>query len=159
MIQTKSPNSEQLIAQATVLLSGERDAIANAANLAAFILHSVADVNWSGFYFVRSAELVLGPFAGKPAVTRIAHGRGVCGAAWAQARTLLIDDVREFPEHIACDSASQAEIVVPLVRAGSIFGALDCDSPVIGRFGGAQRLLFERMATLYVASSDPLEQR
>ena len=138
------------------LIGDERDAIANAANLAAFAFEAIPALNWLGFYFVRNDELVLGPFAGKPALTRIAHDRGVCGKAWAQARTLVVDDVAEFEDHIACDVASRAEIVVPLVRDGSVFGVLDCDSPERARFGERERDAFEALAALYVAASDPL---
>ncbi len=146
---------QTLVVRAQTLLADERDPIANAANLAAFIAKSVSDLNWVGFYFVRGSELVLGPFAGKPAVTRIAAGRGVCGAAWDRAATLAIDDVDRFAEHIACDVASRSELVVPLIRNGAVFGILDCDSPVHARFASAERLLFEQLVALYVASSDP----
>ncbi len=159
MRETTMPaDCRALIAEARTVLADEHDAIANAANLAAFVIANVADVNWVGFYFVRGNELVLGPFAGKPAVTRIARGRGVCGAAWVQARTLVVDDVSEFSEHIACDVASQAELVVPLMRGGSVFGVLDCDSPVRARFTDGDRALLEGLARLYVASSDPFDR-
>lgn len=141
--------------QAAELLDGERDAIANAANLAALIYHAVPDLNWAGFYFVRGSQLVLGPFQGKPACVRIGFGAGVCGTAWAQKRTILVPDVHEFAGHIACDSASNAELVVPLAAsAGEILGVLDLDSPTCGRFTEADRSLIEGLATLYVEASD-----
>lgn len=149
-------DSALLEAQAMSLLSDERDPIANAANLAALIFGSLDRLNWAGFYFMRGGELVLGPFQGKTACTRIAVGRGVCGTAVAERRTLVVPDVEAFPGHIACDSASRSELVVPLVRAGTVVGVIDCDSPERGRFGDAERALIEAVAAIYVAGSDPL---
>ncbi len=154
MISKPTVDSHTLRTRAHALLVDERDPIANAANLAALIAQSVSDLNWVGFYFVRGSELVLGPFAGGPAVTRIAAGRGVCGTAWQQAATLAVDDVDGFAEHIACDVASRSELVVPLIRDGVVFGVLDCDSPVQARFGSVERSLFEQLAALYIESSD-----
>jgi GAF domain-containing protein len=125
----------ELAAQARALVAGEPDRIANAANLAALIFNALPRINWAGFYFLQGDELVLGPFQGKPACVRIPVGRGVCGTAVAAARSQLVPDVHAFPGHIACDAASRAEIVVPLVGAdGTIFGVLDIDSPEPGRF-------------------------
>ena len=135
------------------LLRGETDPVANAANTAAAIYHSLPDLNWVGFYFVRGQELVLGPFQGKPACVRIALGRGVCGTAAAGQRTLVVADVQEFPGHIACDPASRAEIVVPLLRDGELFGVLDIDSPRRGRFDSADAAGLETLAALFVAAS------
>jgi L-methionine (R)-S-oxide reductase len=104
----------QLAAQARALLSGERDAVANAANLAALIFHALPDLNWAGFYFLRGDVLVLGPFQGKPACVRIAVGKGVCGTAVARNASVRVEDVHAFPGHIACDAASRSELVVPL---------------------------------------------
>ncbi|MGJ7037511.1 GAF domain-containing protein [Shinella sp. BE166] len=144
-----------LIAQAEGLLHGERDAIANAANLSALIYDAVADLNWAGFYFLKSAdELVLGPFQGKVACVRIPVGKGVCGSAVAEARSQLLPDVHAFPGHIACDAASRAELVVPLARDGRIFGVLDLDSPLPGRFTEEDQAGFEALAALYVNASD-----
>ena len=144
-----------LIAQAEGLLHGERDAIANAANLCALIYDAVADLNWAGFYFLKSAdELVLGPFQGKVACVRIPVGKGVCGSAVAEARSQLVPDVHAFPGHIACDADSRAELVVPLVRDGRIFGVLDLDSPLPGRFTEEDQAGFEALAALYVNASD-----
>lgn len=145
----------ELIAQAEGLLRDERDAVANAANLSALIYHAVADLNWAGFYFLKSAnELVLGPFQGKVACVRIPVGKGVCGTAVAEGRSQLVPDVHAFAGHIACDAASRSELVVPLVRDGAIIGVLDLDSPVPGRFTAEDQAGFEALAALYVAASD-----
>ncbi len=141
-----------LAAQAQALLHGERDRVANAANLAALIWHQLPALNWAGFYFYDGRELVLGPFQGKPACVRIALGRGVCGTAAATRQTQLVADVHAFAGHIACDPASNAEIVVPLLRDGVLLGVLDLDSPQPGRFDAADRAGLERLAALWVAS-------
>src|SRR5688500_14470845 len=121
--------------QARALLQGERDLTANAANLAALIFHTLPDLNWAGFYWVKGAELVLGPFQGKPACVRIALGKGVCGTAAQRRTTLIVPNVHEFDGHIACDSASNSEIVLPLITAqGELLGVLDLDSPRFERF-------------------------
>jgi GAF domain-containing protein len=143
-----------LIAQAEALFAGERDPIANAANLAALIAMSVDRLNWSGVYLLREGELVLGPFAGKPACVRIALGRGVCGTAAQTRETIVVPDVHAFPGHIACDPASRSEIVVPLVDGERLIGVLDIDSPEPGRFGDAERALFEALAASLVRASD-----
>jgi L-methionine (R)-S-oxide reductase len=116
------------------LLAGESDWIANTANTAASIYYSLPALNWAGFYFLQGDELVLGPFQGKPACVRIALGRGVCGTAAAQLRTIRVADVHAFPGHIACDAASRSELVVPLLHQGQVLGVLDLDSPIPGRF-------------------------
>ncbi|MDQ1310492.1 MAG: L-methionine (R)-S-oxide reductase, partial [Pseudomonadota bacterium] len=114
------------------LLEGEHDLLANAANLAALLFWSLPQLNWAGFYLVEPGrgELLLGPFQGKPACVRIPIGRGVCGTAAARRETVVVPDVHAFPGHIACDSASNSEIVVPIVRDGELLGVLDLDSPV-----------------------------
>ena len=146
--------------QAESLLEGEHDPIANAANLSALIFAELPDVNWAGFYFARGTELVLGPFQGKPACVRIANGAGVCGSAFVQRETIVVPDVHAFPGHIACDSSSNAEIVVPLLGPdGSAFGVLDVDSPVLGRFSSTDRALLEELAALYVRFSEPISQK
>lgn len=114
--------------------AGEHDAIANMANIAALIWQFVPGLNWAGFYRAVDGELVLGPFLGKPACVRIAFGRGVCGTAAALGATQLVPDVREFPGHIACDAESRAELVVPVIVAGSVAAVIDLDSPEAGRF-------------------------
>lgn len=142
---------DSLARQLAGLLAGETDIVANAANAAALIWHELPDLNWAGFYFRRGNELVLGPFQGKPACVRIAIGEGVCGTAAAQGRSVLVPDVHAFPGHIACDPASRSELVVPLVEDGAVRGVLDLDSPLLARFGEADRLGCEKLAELFVA--------
>jgi L-methionine (R)-S-oxide reductase len=120
--------------QLRALLADETDGLANAANTAALLYEALPDLNWVGFYFLRDAVLLLGPFQGKVACIRIALGRGVCGTAAGERRTVIVPDVHAFPGHIACDSASRSEIVVPLLRDGAVLGVLDLDSPLLGRF-------------------------
>jgi GAF domain-containing protein len=148
---------EELTQQLEGLLSDERDAIANAANTAALLFDTLPDLNWAGFYFLRSAnELVLGPFQGKPACVRIAVGRGVCGAAVAQRQSMLVEDVHAFPGHIACDAASRSELVVPLMRDGHVFGVIDLDSPFATHFDIEDQRGIEAVAEIYVKASDTL---
>jgi GAF domain-containing protein len=130
------------------LISGETDAVANMANAAALIYETLPDVNWTGFYRNVDGELVLGPFQGRAACIRIPFGSGVCGTAAATRETQLVDDVHAFPGHIACDSASNSEIVVPLVRDGELIGVLDIDSPVTGRFDEEDRAGCERLGEI-----------
>ena len=132
------------------LLSGETDAVANAANAAAAIYHSLPGVNWVGFYFLRDDVLVLGPFQGRPACVRIKVGAGVCGTAARDRRSVLVPDVELFPGHIACDSASRSELVVPLTRGGEIFGVLDLDSPDLARFDAEDQAGCEALAAIIV---------
>ena len=148
------PETYDLLAQqAEALFHGERDRIANAANLASLIWHSLPDLNWAGFYLYDGRELVLGPFMGKPACVRIALGKGVCGTAAASGETQVVRDVHAFPGHIACDAASNSEIVVPLLHNGQLLGVLDLDSPVTARFDEQDRAGLERVASLWVAAS------
>lgn len=144
----------ELALQARGLFEGERDAIANAANLAALIFGGLDDLNWSGFYFLKGRELVLGPFQGKPACVRIELGKGVCGTAAERRQTVIVKDVEEFPGHIACDAASRSEIVVPLVKNGELIGVLDLDAPVVARFDDADRSGLETLAGLWLQASD-----
>ena len=144
---------EELVQMLTGLLAGERDPIANAANLSALLFQYVPDLNWAGFYFLRSGnELVLGPFQGKPACVRIPVGQGVCGTAVARAESVLVEDVHAFPGHIACDAGSNSELVVPLKRGGEILGVIDLDSPLLARFDRQDQDGIERIAALYVDS-------
>jgi L-methionine (R)-S-oxide reductase len=136
------------------LLAGERDLIANAANTAALIYDALPDLNWAGFYLYKSGELVLGPFQGKPACVRIPLGKGVCGSAASRRETIRVEDVHQFPGHIACDSASNSEIVVPLVRDDELLGVLDVDSPKFRRFDATDQQGLERLAGIFVASLD-----
>ena len=139
--------------QLSALLTGEQDPIANAANTAALIYHTLPEVNWAGFYFLKEGELVLGPFQGKPACVRIALGRGVCGTAAEARKSVVVPDVNAFPGHIACDTASRSELVVPLVRRNVLVGVLDLDSPLPGRFDEDDRRGCESLAAIYLAAS------
>jgi L-methionine (R)-S-oxide reductase len=134
------------------LLQGERDLVANAANTAALIYDALPDLNWVGFYLYKSGELVLGPFQGKPACVRIAIGKGVCGTAAARRETVRVEDVHAFPGHIACDSASNSEIVVPLIRGTELLGVLDLDSPKPARFRNEDARGLEQLARIFVGS-------
>jgi len=116
----------------------------------------MAELNWAGFYFLRGDVLVLGPFQGKPACVRIPLGRGVCGAAAAKRQTLRVADVQFFPDHIACDSASRSELVIPLIRDGAVLGVLDLDSPCLDRFTAHDQAGLEGIAAQFVTASDPL---
>ena len=149
----KRTGYEQLAAQLRGLLEGETDPIANAANTAAFIFNALPEVSWAGFYFLREGELIVGPFQGKPACVRIALGHGVCGTAAAKRETLLVPDVSAFPGHIACDAASQSEVVVPLIAAGQLVGVLDLDSTRLARFDEVDARGLEQLATLFVQAS------
>ena len=144
----------ELLSQARALFAGERDFVANAANLASLLYHVLPDLNWAGFYFMKGEELVLGPFMGKPACVRIAIGRGVCGTAARERQTLVVPDVHEFPGHIACDSASRSEVVVPLLHGGRVVGVMDLDSPMPSRFTQADAEGLEKVARLLLDSSD-----
>lgn len=135
-------------------LAGERDFIANMANCTAMLFHSLPDLNWAGFYLAKGGDLVLGPFQGRPACTRIAGGRGVCGTAAARRETVIVADVHCFPGHIACDAASRSEIVVPLIVQGRLIGVLDLDSPQPGRFDPADAAGLEAIAAILLAASD-----
>lgn len=141
---------QTLIEQAKSLLEGENDLIANAANLSALLFHSLEDINWAGFYFLQGKELVLGPFQGKPACVRIPLGKGVCGASALQKKTVMVADVHQFEGHIACDAASNAEIVIPLIKDQQLLGVLDIDSTRFGRFSDKDRTCLETIAQLYV---------
>ena len=134
------------------LLHGERDLVANAANTAALIWDALPGLNWAGFYLYKSGELVLGPFQGKPACVRIAIGKGVCGTAAARRATVVVEDVHAFPGHIACDSASNSEIVVPLLKGSELLGVLDLDSPEHARFGAIEARGLEALAKIFVDS-------
>jgi L-methionine (R)-S-oxide reductase len=137
-----------LARQLAALIAGEPDPIANAANTAALIYHGLPDLNWAGFYFRNGAELVLGPFQGKPACVRIPIGKGVCGTAAARGTTVLVPDVHDFPGHIACDPVSRSELVVPLIKDGSVLGVLDLDSPLPARFNELDRDGCEQLVAL-----------
>jgi L-methionine (R)-S-oxide reductase len=146
---------DDLLSDLAGLFAGESDPVANAANAAAAIWQYVPRINWAGFYFLQGTVLVLGPFQSKPACVRIPLGRGVCGAAAERRETVVVGNVHAFPGHIACDGASNSEIVVPLQRDGVLLGVLDIDSPEFNRFGKAERTLFEAVARAWVAATPP----
>ncbi len=149
---SKPEQYAQLAAQARALLHGERDRVANAANLSALVYHALPRLNWVGFYFFDGAELVVGPFQGQPACVRIALDKGVCGAAARTRQTQRVADVEAFPGHIACDSASRSELVVPLQRGGDLVGVFDLDSPVLDRFDADDQAGLEAIARIFEES-------
>lgn len=138
----------ELLAAADALTAGERDGVANMANVAALLADMLPDVNWTGFYRLVAGELVLGPFIGRPACIRIALGRGVCGTAAAEQRTQLVADVHAFPGHIACDATSASELVVPVLRNGELVAVIDLDSPLKARFDAEDAAGIEALAAL-----------
>src|SRR5207342_304601 len=149
---SKTEQYAELAAQARGLLSGERDRIANAANLSSLVYHALPQLNWVGFYFYDGTELVVGPFQGQPACVRIALGRGVCGTAAATRQTQRVADVDAFPGHIPCDSASRSELVVPLFRGNDLIGVFDLDSPILDRFDGDDQAGLETIARIFLDS-------
>lgn len=155
------PDYALLAKQAASILEDERDLTANAAQFSALIYDTVAELNWAGFYFTRPAkvangtkELLVGPFQGKVACARIPFGRGVCGTSAAEKRTILVPDVHAFPGHIACDSASNAEIVIPLIKNGAVVGVFDIDSPTLNRFSDEDKAGLEALVAIFVAATD-----
>jgi L-methionine (R)-S-oxide reductase len=152
----KSKLYASLVVQLLSLLKGEYDLIANAANFSALLFNSLPNVNWVGFYFLRGEELVLGPFQGNPACVRIPMGKGVCGMAAQQCETIIVPNVHEFPGHIACDVASNSEIVVPLFDGERLLGVLDLDSPLIGRFDDQDAEGLNELVTVFVGHEEGL---
>ena len=138
-----------LLKQGQALLAPRFGWLSNAANLAALIYQNLPDVNWAGFYILDGNILRLGPFQGKVACTEIPLGKGVCGTAALQKQTLVVADVHQFAGHIACDSASKSEIVIPLLKGGQVWGVLDIDSPIFNRFEQADRMGLEELAKLF----------
>ncbi len=155
MQTTTASDTGDLLETLDALLAGEHDLIANAANTAALLFHTLGRVNWAGFYFLQGAELVLGPFQGRIACVRIPLGHGVCGTAAVRRETIVVPDVHLFPGHIACDAASRSEIVVPLIQDDVLLGVLDIDSPVPDRFSADDTALCEAAAALLVRSLPP----
>jgi len=151
---TKPDLYDELTEQLRHLIDGERDLVANAANTASLVYHTLPRLNWAGFYLMKDGELVLGPFQGKPACIRIKVGKGVCGTAAERRETVLVEDVHEFPGHIACDSASRSEIVVPILAGDRLVGVLDLDSPDHARFDDEDRAGLERVVALLVDGTD-----
>ena len=151
---SKADAYRELQLQLSALLTGERDGLANCANMAALLYEALPDLNWVGFYYLRGRELVLGAFQGRVACVRIAMGRGVCGTAAERRETVIVEDVHAFPEHIACDSASRSEIVVPLIQQGQLLGVLDLDSPRVARFDQEDGTGLGALADLLLQGSD-----
>jgi len=149
---SKAELYSDLLSQAKGLLHDEHDRVANAANFAALLYHSLADVNWVGFYFMKDGELLVGPFQGKPACVHIALGKGVCGTAAQSRKTQLVPDVNAFPGHIFCDGDSLSELVVPLIRNGEVLGVLDLDSPKLARFDAEDQAGLEALAKVFLDS-------
>ena len=147
---SKSELYANLQLQLRSLLEGERDFIANAANFSSLLYHSIPDLNWAGLYLHKGGELVLGPFQGQPACVRIVIGKGVCGTAAEQRQTILVDNVHEFPGHMACDSASNSEIVVPLIVNDELIGVLDLDSPSLARFDDEDARGLNELAEIFI---------
>lgn len=148
---SKREHYEDLCQQARGILAGETNLIANAANFSALLFYGLPDLNWAGFYLFDGQELVVGPFQGKPACIRIAIGRGVCGTAAQTRQTQVVRDVHDFEGHIACDAASNSEIVVPLVKAdGSLLGVWDVDSPLVARFDDDDRAGMEALCAVFM---------
>ncbi|MNO54438.1 Free methionine-R-sulfoxide reductase [compost metagenome] len=145
---TRNEQFEAVLMQLEALMKDEPSAVANLANASALLKHALPDTNWAGFYLFDGKELVLGPFQGLPACIRIPLSRGVCGTAAAERRTLVVGDVHAFPGHIACDAASNSEIVVPLIKDDRLLGVLDIDSPLKDRFDDEERRFLERFAAL-----------
>jgi L-methionine (R)-S-oxide reductase len=152
----KSKLYASLVVQLLSLLKGEHDFIANAANFSALLFNALPNVNWAGFYLLHGEELVLGPFQGNPACVRIPMGQGVCGVAAQQCETIIVPNVHEFPGHIACDVASNSEIVVPLFDGERLLGVLDLDSPLIGRFDDQDAEGLNELVTVFVAHEEGL---
>ena len=148
----KSELYADLLSQAEGLLHDEHDRVANAANFSALLYHSLPDVNWVGFYFMKDGELLVGPFQGKPACVRIALGKGVCGTAAQTRKTQLVPDVNAFPGHIFCDGDSRSELVVPLIHQGELLGVLDLDSPKLARFDTEDQQGLESLANAFLRS-------
>src|SRR5260370_10721905 len=151
---SKSELYDQIAGQLSSLLGGEGDLVANVANFAALMFHSLPDLNWAGFYFVKDGELVLGPFQGKPACMRIVFGRGVCGTAAAKCVTTIVPNVHDFPGHISCDMESNSEIVIPLIKNERFIGVLDLDSPQLSRFDEADAVGLETLLQILLASTE-----
>lgn len=143
-----------LQAQLRALLADERNFLANAAQFSAFIFQEIPRLNWAGFYLMTDGELVLGPFQGKVACVRIPVGKGVCGTAAAKRETIVVSDVHAFPGHIACDSASNSEIVIPVIRGERLVGVFDIDSPELDRFSAEDQAGLEALVSLFIEATD-----
>ncbi|AEP30002.1 GAF domain-containing protein [Brumicola nitratireducens] len=151
-MSNKQKQYELINAQVQALISGEPDMIANMANIAAVLFNNLERVNWAGFYLYKQDQLVLGPFQGQPACIRIPMGKGVCGTAASRRETMVVMDVHEFAGHIACDAASNSEVVVPIVVNDQLIGVLDIDSPITARFDDDDRVGLETLVSTFEAS-------
>jgi L-methionine (R)-S-oxide reductase len=149
---TREENYELVIRQLRSLIEGETNFIANLANAAALLNHFLQEINWVGFYLTEGDELVLGPFQGLPACVRIPFGKGVCGTAAKNKKTIIVPDVHLFPGHIACDAASQSEIVVPMMKDGNVIGVLDIDSPIKNRFDEIDQQYLEKFVEVMIST-------
>lgn len=150
---TKSETYPRIIEQVQALIHDETDFLANMANTSSLLYHLLPEVNWVGFYLYREEQLILGPFHGKPACVRIAIGKGVCGTAAERQETVVVPDVHQFPGHIACDAASQSEIVVPMIKDGRLIGVLDIDSPIKNRFDETDQTYLEKIVEILCSQS------
>jgi GAF domain-containing protein len=151
---TKEQKYTEILKQAEALLDGETDWLANLANTASHLFHVLEDVNWCGYYLMKENQLVLGPFMGKPACVRIPIGKGVCGTTVARGETIVVEDVHQFPGHIACDAASRSEIVIPMRVDGQIIGVLDIDSPILKRFDQEDQQYLEKYVEIVLKKTD-----
>lgn len=147
-------NYDDLIKIIPHLLENERNFITNAANFSAIIFEKFTDLNWVGFYIYNGEELVLGPFQGKVACVRIALGKGVCGTAAIERKSIVVEDVDKFPGHIACDSASRSELVIPIFNGDELYGVFDMDSPVLNRFNNNDKIGFEKLIDVFIQNTD-----
>lgn len=158
--RTLHPDYDLLVRQVTSVLEGERSLVANASQFSALVYDTLAELNWAGFYLTvpgkngREKDLLVGPFQGKPACARIPFGRGVCGTTAVERKTIVVPDVHAFPGHIACDSASASEIVIPLIKNGEVVGVFDIDSPIPNRFSDADRIGLEAMIAAFLDATD-----
>ena len=146
--EDRNKNYEMVLEQLRALIEGETDVIANLANASALLYQFLDEVNWVGFYLWKENELVLGPFQGLPACIRIPNGKGVCGTAVTEKETILVENVHAFPGHIACDTKSQSEIVIPIIIDGHVFGVLDIDSPILNRFDTTDQTYLEKFVDI-----------
>jgi len=148
----KEENYKLMVNAVKAYIHGEPNVIANLSNISSILNEYVTDINWVGFYLMENDELVLGPFQGKPACIRIPVGRGVCGTTAKKGETIIVEDVHQFPGHIACDSASNSEIVIPIFKNDEVFGVLDVDSPEFNRFGKLEKKYLEEVVKIFEAS-------
>lgn len=158
--RTLHPDYDLLVRQVGSILEGERSLVANASQFSALVYDTLAELNWAGFYLTvpgnngRDKDLLVGPFQGKPACARIPFGRGVCGTTAVERKTIVVPDVHAFPGHIACDSASNSEIVIPLIKNGELVGVFDIDSPILNRFSDEDRIGLEAMVAAFLDATD-----